>query len=99
MTAILELRNLSKTFPGQKALSDVNLEIRPGEVHALVGKNGSGKSTLAKILSGFYEPDEGASARIAGQEVRFPIDGDAGRLMHFVHQDLGLIDSLSIIDN
>ena len=99
MTAILELRNISKTFPGQKALNGVHLDVRPGEVHALVGKNGSGKSTLAKVLSGFHVPDEGATAQIVGRNIHFPVDGDAKRVMHFVHQDLGLIDSLSIIDN
>ena len=58
---ILKLENLSKTFPGTKALANVDLDIRAGEVHALLGHNGSGKSTLIKVLSGYHHPDAGAS--------------------------------------
>src|SRR5918993_986180 len=70
---ILEMRGISKTFPGVKALSDVSLEIFPGEVHALMGENGAGKSTLMKILSGAYQADPGGEIRIDGQPVQ--IDG------------------------
>lgn len=56
---ILQMRGISKSFPGVKALSNVSLEVYPGEVHALVGENGAGKSTLMKILNGIYQPDEG----------------------------------------
>ncbi len=55
----LELKNVSKQFPGVKALSDVSLTINKGEIHALVGENGAGKSTLMKILSGAYKRDGG----------------------------------------
>ena len=51
---ILEMRNITKTFPGVKALQDVNLDVRAGEIHAIVGENGAGKSTLMKVLSGVY---------------------------------------------
>ena len=51
---ILEMRNITKTFPGVKALDNVNLSVRSGEIHALVGENGAGKSTLMKVLSGVY---------------------------------------------
>jgi putative multiple sugar transport system ATP-binding protein len=51
---ILEMRNITKTFPGVKALENVNLKVRQGEIHALVGENGAGKSTLMKVLSGVY---------------------------------------------
>ena len=51
---ILEMRSITKTFPGVKALSDVNLVVREGEIHAIVGENGAGKSTLMKVLSGVY---------------------------------------------
>ncbi len=61
--AVLRIANLSKTFPGVRALKSVNLEIEPGEIHALVGQNGSGKSTLIKVLAGVHQPDEGGVAR------------------------------------
>ncbi len=54
MNAILEMRGITKTFPGVKALDDVNITVKSGEIHALVGENGAGKSTLMKVLSGVY---------------------------------------------
>src|SRR3954454_3811797 len=62
------LRGVSKSYPGVKALSDVDFDCRPGEVHALVGENGSGKSTLIKIAAGVLTPDTG-SVLIAGESV------------------------------
>ena len=56
---LLEVKNIKKAFPGVKALDDVSISFRRGEVHGLVGKNGAGKSTLIKIISGIYSPDEG----------------------------------------
>ncbi|MEE8398536.1 MAG: ATP-binding cassette domain-containing protein, partial [Desulfobacterales bacterium] len=56
---IIQLRGISKTFPGVKALSDIDLDIRQGEVHVLVGENGAGKSSLVNVLSGIYVPDSG----------------------------------------
>src|SRR5258708_35347767 len=98
--AVLDLHNVSKTFPGTKALDGVDLQVRAGEIHALVGQNGSGKSTLIKILAGFHHPDHGASAAVNGVEFRL---GDAAAAhaagLRFVHQDLGLIDSLDCVDN
>ena len=97
---VLSLCHVSKTFPGTKALEDVGLQVRVGEVHALVGQNGSGKSTLIKILAGFHHPDHGASGTIKGAEFRL---GDAAAAhaagLRFVHQDLGLIDTLDCVDN
>ena len=97
---VLSLCHVSKTFPGTKALEDVGLQMRVGEVHALVGQNGSGKSTLIKILAGFHHPDHGASGTIKGAEFRL---GDAAAAhaagLRFVHQDLGLIDTLDCVDN
>ncbi|HVT00509.1 MAG TPA: sugar ABC transporter ATP-binding protein [Solirubrobacterales bacterium] len=97
---MLAIRGLSKTFTGQMALDHVDFDLRPGEVHALVGQNGSGKSTLIKVLAGYHQPDRGASALVAGA----PLDlgnstaaADAG--LRFVHQDLGLAPTLSALDN
>ena len=59
MEYILEMKDISKTFPGVKALDHVQLQVRPGEVHALMGENGAGKSTLMKILMGIYTKDPG----------------------------------------
>ena len=56
---ILELRNISKSFPGVKALDNVSFAVKPGKVHALMGENGAGKSTLMKCAFGIYQPDEG----------------------------------------
>ena len=63
---VLRIEHLSKTFPGQVALSDVDLDVAAGEVHALVGQNGSGKSTLIKVLAGYHQPDPGAPAWVNG---------------------------------
>ena len=68
----LEMSNISMTFPGVKALDQVSLNIREGEVHALMGENGAGKSTLIKIISGVQQPDPGAKILMDGKEVEFP---------------------------
>ncbi len=97
---ILAVEGLTKAFGGTRALIDVSLEVRPGEVHALVGQNGSGKSTLIKILSGYHLADGGAVA-IRGRPVRLPLPpGDLRRLgIAFVHQDLGLVETMSVVEN
>jgi ribose transport system ATP-binding protein len=95
----LEVRGLRKSFEAVLALSDFALTIAAGEIHALLGENGSGKSTLIKILSGYYQPDEG-EVHIGGQPLPFGSPASAYDLgCRFVHQDLGLVDSLSIADN
>lgn len=58
---ILEMRNVSKTFPGVKALDGINLNVKRGSIHALMGENGAGKSTLMKVLYGIYTPDAGVN--------------------------------------
>ena len=97
----LVVRGLSKTFTGQLALDDVDLDVRSGEVHALIGENGSGKSTLIKCLAGFYHPDPGAVVELGGHEIAMPLTTtESARLgMVFVHQDLGLIPTLSVAEN
>ena len=70
---LLQMQDVSKTFPGVRALAGVNLEVRPGTVHALMGENGAGKSTLMKILIGMYQADPGATI-ILGAEVNRVID-------------------------
>ncbi len=97
---ILEMRNISKTFPGVKALSNVNLTIYPGEVHALMGENGAGKSTLMKTLSGAYQADPGGEIRIAGQPMKAngPIEArEAG--VSIIYQELALAPNLTVAEN
>jgi ABC-type sugar transport system ATPase subunit len=75
---VLELADISKSFPGVQALKGVRFDMRAGEVHALLGENGAGKSTLIKIVSGVHRPDQG-SIRIDGQEVAFASPLEAQR--------------------
>jgi ribose transport system ATP-binding protein len=98
--ATLSVSHVSKTFPSQRALDDVSLDIGPGSIHALVGPNGCGKSTLVKALAGYHRPDPGAEASVKGQ----PFDlgsAEAAREagLRFVHQNLGLIEALTVADN
>ncbi|OFV83876.1 MAG: hypothetical protein A2W26_01160 [Acidobacteria bacterium RBG_16_64_8] len=97
----LSVRDLSKTFTGQRALDKVCMEVLPGEVHALVGQNGSGKSTLIKCLSGYQSPDPGGQISVAGVRVQTPLSAaDAAHHgMAFVHQDLGIVQSLTVLEN
>jgi ribose transport system ATP-binding protein len=96
----LSIRRLCKSFNGVQVLKDVDLEIRPGEVHGLLGENGSGKSTMIKVLAGFHTPDEGEMTAW-GREVPLPLAPGQFREigLEFVHQDLGLIPSLSVLEN
>ena len=101
MAEVLRIEHLSKTFPGQVALSDVGLDVGAGEVHALVGQNGSGKSTLIKVLAGYHQPDSGAGqAWVNGTPLTLG-DGQAAAAagIRFVHQDLGLVGSISTVEN
>ena len=98
---ILRVENLSKTFVGTRALSNVDIDIQGGELHALVGANGSGKSTLIKVLSGYHSPDEGARFWLDGREVKHAelSRGMHGGRLSFVHQDPGLIMEFNAVDN
>ncbi len=105
MQPLLTIEHLTKVFPGQVALDDVDLTINAGRTHALVGQNGSGKSTLIKILAGYHQPTGEPTATYFGS------DGDGAPLqmgdgkaaeshgIRFVHQDLGLVDTLTSVEN
>ncbi|MEP3048924.1 MAG: sugar ABC transporter ATP-binding protein [Roseibium sp.] len=96
---ILSLKGISKSFPGVKALADVELDLYPGEVTALVGENGAGKSTIVKVLTGIYQPEEGEIS-IAGKPVVFPTAQDAGKAgVTAIHQETVLFDDLSVAEN
>lgn len=96
---VLDLKNISKIFPGVKALEKVNFNLCAGEAHALIGENGAGKSTMVKIIAGIYQQDEG-SIFINDQEVKFhsPIDSNA-KGIRVVYQELNLVSELSVAEN
>ena len=95
----LRLHGISKTFPGVKALDGIDLEVQPGEIHALLGENGAGKSTLIKILSGIYQPDAG-SIFVRGRQIHF--DGYRDALaagIATIFQEFTLIPYLDAVEN
>jgi ABC-type sugar transport system ATPase subunit len=99
MPALLELTDITKSFPGVRALQGVRFDVRPGEVHALMGENGAGKSTLVKILSGVHQPDAG-SILIEGKPTRIANPVHALELgISPVHQELHLEPFLSVAEN
>ena len=93
------MRNVSKTFDGVQVLHGVDLEIAPGEIHGLVGENGSGKSTLVKILGGVHTPDRDAEIRLRGQVMPLPVPSGQRHGLAIIHQDLALVESMSVADN
>src|SRR6188472_1378449 len=100
-STILEMRDITKTFPGVKALSNVNLSVEEGEIHAVVGENGAGKSTLMKVLSGVY-PSGTYDGQIIfnGEECQFKGIHDSERKgIVIIHQELALVPMLSIAEN
>ncbi|MET0967840.1 MAG: multiple monosaccharide ABC transporter ATP-binding protein [Tardiphaga sp.] len=101
MNPILEMRGISKSFTGVKALSDVSFTVEPGEIHALVGENGAGKSTLMEVLSGVYPHGSYDGAIIFdGEERRFRDIADSEELgIIIIHQELALIPQLSVAEN
>lgn len=98
---VLAFSNLSKHFGGEKALSQVEFSVLPGEVHGLLGQNGSGKSTVIKILAGLHAPDPGAQLHMHGREVRLPLAPGQFRELgiSFVHQNLALEGTLTVFEN
>jgi len=95
----LRLQHVSKRFGGVIALDDVSIDVAAGEVHSIVGQNGSGKSTLIKIIAGYHLPDPGAKAVLWGREVIFPLSGSYRHGLATIHQDLGLVDHLTVAEN
>jgi len=96
---ILQLTNISKSFPGVKALDSVSFEVMPGEVHALLGENGAGKSTLIKIVSGVYRPNTG-EITIDGELVQFSTTRDAQEKgIATIYQEFSLYPELSVAEN
>ncbi len=96
---VLTVRNVSKAFAGVKALSNIDLEIRPGEIHCLAGENGSGKSTLIKIISGVYTPDEGTIELNGQVHTRLtPIEAIMNGVQ-VIYQDFSVFPNLSVMEN
>ena len=96
---IVELRGITKKFPGVVALRDMSIAIRPGEIHGLIGENGAGKSTLIKVLTGVHRPNQG-EIYIRGEQRKFssPTDSrEAG--IACVYQELNIVKLLSVTDN
>ena len=99
MTPIIELKNITKSFPGVVANDDVSISINQGEIYALLGENGAGKSTLMSILFGMYEPDEG-QIFLRGEKVRIESPSQAARLsIGMVHQHFKLVNNYTIAEN
>ncbi len=95
----LYVEGVAKSYPGVRALKGVNLSVKRGSIHALVGQNGAGKSTLVKILSGAEAPDEG-SISVGGVPTRFRGPTDAQRAgVHTIYQELSLVPTLSVAEN
>ena len=96
---ILSLSNISKAFPGVKALNHVSIDFYKGEVHAIVGENGAGKSTLMKIISGVYIPDSGVIT-LDNEEAAFKRPREAlEKGISIIHQELNIAKDLTVAEN
>ena len=95
----IELRNIHKAFGSNQVLKGVNLKLKSGEVHALMGENGAGKSTLMNILTGIHKQDQG-QIFVDGKEVSFknPLEAEAAGIA-FIHQELNIWPNLTILEN
>ncbi|TYC51247.1 sugar ABC transporter ATP-binding protein [Rhodobacterales bacterium] len=97
--AVIEAVNISKSFGPVPVLFSVSMDIRPGEVHALIGENGAGKSTLMKILSGFHDPTSG-QIRLDGKQIALPPNGASETLgIVLIHQELNLAEQMTVEEN
>src|SRR3712207_8821597 len=96
---LLQMRGIAKHFSGVRPLDGVDLDVRPGEVHCLLGQNGAGKSTLIKVLSGAHRPDSGRVEWL-GQEVSFANPQAAMKAgIATIYQELDLVEELSVAEN
>ena len=96
---VIEMLHITKEFPGIKANDDITLQLRKGEIHALLGENGAGKSTLMSVLFGLYQPEQG-TIRKNGQEVKINNPNDANALgIGMVHQHFKLVECFTVLDN
>ena len=96
---VIEMLNITKEFPGIKANDDITLQLKRGEIHALLGENGAGKSTLMSVLFGLYQPDQGCIKK-NGQVVEIKNPNDANALnIGMVHQHFKLVECFSVLDN
>ena len=97
---ILSIQNISKTFPGVKALKGVSFDVKRGTVHGLVGENGAGKSTLMKILSGVYTKDAGGKVIFDGESIErtTPLES-MRRGLAIIYQELNLVNTMSVGEN
>jgi rhamnose transport system ATP-binding protein len=96
---ILELKHITKTFPGVKALDDVHFDLKPGEIHALIGENGAGKSTLIKVITGVYQPDAG-EILFDGKPVEMRSTADSQRIgIAAIYQHVTCYPDLSVTEN
>ncbi|MBE3088658.1 MAG: sugar ABC transporter ATP-binding protein, partial [Actinobacteria bacterium] len=96
---LLSVNNISKKFPGVQALNKINLEIKVGEVHAIVGENGAGKSTFIKILSGVYEPDEGEIYFNGKKIQKFTVNNSINLGISTIYQEVNLVKDLTVAEN
>src|SRR5215510_10423671 len=95
----LELRNISKSFPGVRALNNVSLDVYSGEIHALLGENGAGKSTLIKIITGIYKPDAG-QILYNGKPVQIDNAAHAQQLgIAAIYQEPRIFPDLNVAEN
>ena len=96
---IIEMRNITKEFPGIIANDDITLQLKKGEIHALLGENGAGKSTLMSVLFGLYKPEQG-TIYVDGEEVNITGPGDANRYgIGMVHQHFKLVHNFTVLEN
>jgi D-allose transport system ATP-binding protein len=99
MTSLVEMKNITKKFPGVTALNNISFDVRPGEVHVLLGENGAGKSTLMKILSGAYEPTEGSIVTSGVEHKRLTPKISTEQGISIIYQELSVVEELSIQEN